>query len=104
RALPAAVDALAISASGWVAIASGKQVTLISARPQARDTHTVAIPDQANLVGFSGDGRWLAACTTTGALRLWSLLEQGPPAARPLENDETTGRTTTFAFSPGGLR
>ena len=36
----------------------------------------LALPDPANQLLFSTDGRWLAASTEAGALRLWRLTEE----------------------------
>jgi WD40 repeat protein len=101
------VDALAISApAGLLAVATGGTIRLVALAaegPTLLDTE-LPLPDPANLVAASRDGRWLAACTQGGSLLLWRLNDRGQPEPVALETAETTGRTTTFAFSPDGQR
>ncbi len=61
-------------------------------------------PSQANLVAFSKDGRWLAACTATGGLNLWQLDDPQSAKLITLEDIGTKGQSTTFAFAPDGRR
>ncbi|WP_406700920.1 caspase family protein [Singulisphaera sp. Ch08] len=100
----AAIDALAISPSSEIAVASGKELRVLAIGTTPPAELVLALPDNANLVAFSKDGQWLAACTASGALQLWQLT--GPKTAEPLplENVGTKGQTTTFAFSPDGRK
>ncbi|SIO05814.1 WD40 repeat [Singulisphaera sp. GP187] len=100
----AGVDALAISPSNQIAVASGKELRVLTVDATAPAEQTLALPDNANLVAFSKDGQWLAACTATGALRLWQLTGPKPAELLPLENVGTKGQTTTFAFAPDGRK
>src|SRR5262249_36124375 len=62
------------------------------------------INESANVVGYSRDGRWLAASTQGGSLELWAIEARGKTRPVPLENSESSGRTTTFTFTPDGRR
>jgi WD40 repeat protein len=61
----------------------------------------VALPEPANQLAFSNDGRWLASGTATGRVLLWKLSDEGLAEASPLEDAET-GRAATLAFAPDG--
>ncbi|AGA30374.1 WD40 repeat-containing protein [Singulisphaera acidiphila DSM 18658] len=100
----AAVDALAVSPSNRLAVASGKEIRVLALGVTPAAEQILTLPDSANSVTFSKDGRWLAACTTSGVLRLWQLT--GPKTAEllPLEDAGTKGQTTSFAFSPDGRK
>ena len=104
---PNPIDAVAISpTAGLLAVASGGTVRLVSlgaADPALLDP-VLALGDAANLLAWSLDGRWLAACTASGHLKLWTLADPGRPESVALEGAETTGRATTFGFSPDGRR
>lgn len=108
--LPAAVDAVTVSATGWTAVASGRELRVLrpgDASPRARRAfrnHLLDLPENANRAAFSADSRWLAVGTTGGALRLWEMMASGTSRPVTLDQVETTGRTTTFAFSPDSAR
>jgi len=102
---PAAVDALAISPSGSIAVASGKELRVIALGATPPAEQVLAIPEAANLVAFSRTGDGWPPARPAAALRLWQI--NAPQAAEPvaLEDVETRGKTTTFAFSsPDGRR
>lgn len=101
---PGPIDALGMAPSGRLAVATGHEVRVVSWEAPSPIAQVVAIPDAANRVGFSNDGGWLAVCTASGVLRAWQVTGPKSVEALALEDAETNGQMTTFAFAPDGRR
>ena len=79
RSFGARVDAVALSAAGDLAVASGNSLHW----PTSDRPAPLALDDPASEVAFSLDGRWLACATATGANpRLATRCDGGPRPAR----------------------
>jgi len=106
KSLSGPVEALALSDSGRLAVASGAVLTVTQPGAESPADQTLTLPASANLVAFSQDDRWLVACASTGALRAWRLDENAVYQPVELEDmGEASNRaTTTFAISPDGRK
>ncbi|HEY7427224.1 MAG TPA: patatin-like protein [Gemmataceae bacterium] len=90
RPLPQAVDVLALDATGRLALARGKELTLLDAESGLLLADFGTGADAVTALGFSADGRRLAACDRRGVVKLWDTagywpetvltLDGGPPA------------------------
>jgi len=101
--MDAPVETIAQGAGRWLGVAAGTQLALVALNAKPPEIRVrLELPDPANQLLFSTGGRWLAASTEDGSVRLWQLTEDGRAEPLPLENAKETGRTTTLAFGPDG--
>ena len=97
------IGVLTLSPARLLAIASG--ATLRVARldqSQPEPGLAVTLPDPANLVEFSQDGRRVAVSTASGSLHLWNVGADATLHPVPLEAHAEKGHTTALAISPDG--
>jgi WD40 repeat protein len=92
-------------AARWLAVAAGTELTLIDLNANAIESGPGRkLPDPANDLTFSGDGRWLAASTAAGRLRVWHLGAESNNAPMTLEAEDSSGHTASLAFAPDSRR
>jgi WD40 repeat protein len=92
---------LAVAAAGrWVAAAGDDQVTLWHGDRQGEPPQALAIPPAVRSLALGNDGRYLAAGTSTGQVRVWDTGRLPEPVA-DVANAQANW-VDALAFAPDG--
>ena len=92
--------------SGWLVVSDDDSLRMVEERPDGlnvalADPSGAPVPGEVDRVAISGDGRWLAACTSIeGRALLWRLGDGPKAVAVALPGEAASGLSP--AFSPDG--